>query len=154
MRSAGHRPAAGAAVLAVAIVALLAWLTVRASLPQLDGDIGVSGLTADATIERDAHGIVTITGATRDDVAYATGFAHGQDRFFQMDLIRRRSAGELSELFGVIALDTDRRYRWHRFRARAAEVTAAMPASELHLLERYAAGVNAGLASLGAKPFE
>ncbi len=145
---------AGAVVLAAAVVAILAWLTLRASLPQLDGDVTVTGIEADASIERDAHGIVTITGKTRADVAYATGFAHGQDRFFQMDLVRRRAAGELSELFGVMALGADKRYRWHRFRARARDVIATMPGEELHLLDRYAAGVNAGLASLGAKPFE
>ncbi len=145
---------AAAAVVAVAIVAMLAWLTLRASLPRLDGNIAVAGLEADATIERDAHGIVTITARSRDDAAYATGFAHGQDRYFQMDLIRRRSAGELSELFGIMAVDTDKRHRWHRFRTRAQEAVAAMPAAELRSLESYAAGVNAGLASLDAKPFE
>ncbi len=145
---------AGLAVSAVLIVAVLAWITLRGSLPTLDGEIAVKGLAAVATIERDADGIATITAGTRADVAYATGFAHGQDRFFQMDLIRRRSAGELSALFGSIALDTDKRYRWHRFRARAAENIAAMPPQELELLRRYTAGVNEALESLSAEPFE
>ena len=146
--------AAGLVVSAILIVAVLAWITLRGSLPTLDGEIPVMGLATMATIERDADGIATITAGNRADVAYATGFAHGQDRFFQMDLIRRRSAGELSALFGSIALDTDKRYRWNRFRARAAENIAAMPAQELDLLERYTAGVNAALNSLNADPFE
>jgi penicillin amidase len=144
----------GGLVVAVAIVALLAWLTLRASLPPLDGEILVAEINAAATIERDAEGIPTISASSRADLAYATGFVHGQDRFFQMDLLRRRSAGELSELFGGVTLEADKRYRWHRFRSRAASGLESLPASELELLQDYAAGVNAGLASLSAKPFE
>ena len=110
----------GAAALVLTIAAALAvWLTLRASLPQLDGELTVPGLGGMATIERDSAGIPTISARTRADLAYATGFAHGQDRFFQMDLIRRKAAGELSALFGEIAIDTDKRYRFHRFRERA-----------------------------------
>ena len=145
---------AGAMALAFVLVALLAWLTLRASLPTLDGSVMVAGLDAGASIERDAEGIVTITAASRADGAFATGFAHGQDRFFQMDIIRRRSAGELSALVGAMALDVDRRFRLHRFRSRAQASLAALPAGDLQILEHYAAGVTAGLASLGGKPFE
>ncbi|MDH3434752.1 MAG: penicillin acylase family protein, partial [Gammaproteobacteria bacterium] len=145
---------AGGMILAVAIVVVLAWFTIRASLPLLDGDLRVLGLTASATIERDVEGIPTITAGSREDLAFATGFAHGQDRFFQMDLIRRRSAGELSELFGGLALEMDKRNRFHRFRSRAGAVLQNLPASELAFLETYADGVNAGIASLHAKPFE
>lgn len=146
--------AAGLGVSAVLIVMVLAWITLRGSLPTLDGEFRVRGLAAVATIERDADGIATITASTRTDVAYATGFAHGQDRFFQMDLIRRRSAGELSELFGSIALDTDKRFRWNRFRALAKQNIAVMPSQEVVLLGRYTAGVNDALNSLSANPFE
>ena len=145
----------GAAVLLLLVAALpAAWFTLRASLPQLDGELAAAGLGATAIIERDSAGIPTITARSRADLAYATGFAHGQDRFFQMDLIRRRSAGELSALFGDVAVDTDRRYRFHRFRDRARAVLAASPAEDVAILETYAAGVNAGLGSLGSRPFE
>jgi len=90
---------------------------VIAALDGVDGEVVVDTLANAATIERDTDGIVTITGATRDDVAFATGFAHGQDRFFQMDLIRRQSSGELSALLGETMLDYDRRFRLHRFRS-------------------------------------
>ncbi len=144
-----------AAVLMLVCAAVLAlWLTLRASLPQLDGELAAPGLSHTATIQRDDAGIPTITAQTRADLAYATGFAHGQDRFFQMDLIRRQAAGELSELFGEIAVSTDKRYRFHRFRERARAVLAASSAADVAILQSYAAGVNAGLASLGARPFE
>jgi len=146
---------AGVVALAMLAVAGLAlWLTLRASLPQIDGELAAPGLRHTATIQRDNAGIPVITARTRADLAYATGFAHGQDRFFQMDLIRRQAAGELSELFGEVAVDTDKRYRFHRFRARARAVIAASPAEQVAILQRYAAGVNAGLASLGSRPFE
>ena len=145
----------GAAALVILVATALAiWLTLRASLPQLDGEVAAPGLANRATIERDNAGIATVSALTRRDLAYATGFAHGQDRFFQMDLIRRQAAGELSELFGEIAIDVDKRYRFHRFRDRAGAVLAASPAADVAILENYAAGVNAGLGSLGARPFE
>ena len=144
----------GALVVLVAVATLVGWYLLRASLPQLDGDITVAGLESPVSIARDADGIPVITAASRKDLAFATGFAHGQDRFFQMDLIRRQAAGELSELVGPAALDVDKRYRFHRFRARAQAVYDAAAPAERELMVAYADGVNAGLASLDAKPFE
>lgn len=139
---------------AAAVLFILAWLALRASLPELDGELDVDGLSAVATIERDAAGIPTITANNRADLAFATGFAHGQDRFFQMDLTRRQAAGELSEIIGTATLAVDKRFRFHRFRSRSQIAVASLPASELAIIESYASGVNAGLASLDAKPFE
>ena len=144
----------GGVALLVVLLALVAWLGLRASLPELDGELVVAGLDDVVTIERDADGIPRITAGSRRDLAFATGFAHGQDRFFQMDLIRRRSAGELSEIVGAAAIGLDKRYRFHRFRARAQAVYDAAPEHERPLMDAYAAGVNAGLRSLDAKPFE
>jgi penicillin amidase len=145
---------AGALILLGAILGIVVWLALRASLPQIDGELVVDGLDDAAVIARDADGIPVIRASSRRDLAFATGFAHGQDRFFQMDLIRRKADGRLSELFGSVAIDTDKRYRFHRFRARAEAVLAASSDAERALIEAYAAGVNAGLASLEAKPFE
>ena len=142
------------AFVVVALVLAAGWLALRASLPDLDGEIAVQGIGSAATIERDADGIPVITAASRADLAFATGFAHGQDRYFQMDLIRRQAAGELSELFGPGAIDVDKRYRFHRFRARARTVYERLSPMERELIDRYADGVNAGFASLGARPFE
>ncbi len=132
------------------------WLyfQLQGSLPRLDGQIPLSGLSAPVTVERDALGIPTIQGATRLDVARATGFIHAQERFFQMDLLRRVAAGELAELFGAAALEPDRRNRLHRFRDRARQILIALSVEEQALLATYAAGVNAGLAALSTPPFE
>ena len=84
----------------------------------------------------------------------ATGFVHAQDRFFQMDTLRRRAAGELSELFGQAALPADREARVHRFLVRAENEFNALQKDEKELLEAYADGANFGLRQLKAKPFE
>lgn len=87
-----------------------------ASLPRLDGQAQLSGLAAGVTVSRDALGVPTIEASSRIDVARATGWIHAQDRFFQMDLLRRKAAGELAELFGPAALPLDREARMHGFR--------------------------------------
>ena len=140
--------------LLVLLSVLLGWLVLRASLPRLDGDILVTSLTDVVTINRDSAGIPVISASSRVDLAFATGFAHGQDRFFQMDLIRRQPAGELSEIFGAVAINSDKSYRFHRFRARAKAVVATVTDAEREFLQRYADGVNAGRESLSARPFE
>ena len=143
------------AVVALTLVlSVVAYGLFRNSLPQLDGDIVTDGLAADVTISRDANGVPTIVAENRTDLAYATGFVHGQDRFFQMDLTRRNAAGELAELVGVAALNVDRRHRFHRFRARAEDVLVTLDDVETGILEAYVAGVNDGLNSLDARPFE
>jgi penicillin G amidase len=141
------------AVLA-AIAFGLAWWAMRQSLPQIDGNASAPGLGSEASIERDARGIPVITANTRADLAYALGYAHGQDRFFQMDLSRRLAAGELSELFGKLALKQDTRARRFGFRPVARRVIEAAPPDELSVVEAYARGVNTGLASLRARPWE
>jgi len=108
------RIGAGLAVL-VAAVAVAVWLVLRASLPQLDGELALAGIEAPVTVQRDEHGATTIRGSSRLDLARATGFAHARDRFFQMDLARRAGAGELAALLGeaLVEFDLERRARTH-----------------------------------------
>src|SRR5689334_24459153 len=107
----------------------------------------LSGLAAPVRVDRDRLGIPSIHGSTREDVARATGFLHGQDRYFQMDLARRRAAGELSALVGERALAIDREIRVHRFRAEAQRAAASLTPQDRALLDAYTEGVNAGLTS-------
>jgi len=153
MKKAIWRLFAGVTTFVVFLI-FLAWLGLRGSLPDTDGEISVDALTANVTIARDATGIPVITAKSRPDLAFATGFVHGQDRFFQMDMIRRQAAGELSEMVGAVAINMDKRNRFHRFRSRSKAVLAAATETERTLLQRYADGVNAGRDSLAARPFE
>jgi penicillin G amidase len=146
----------GGALLALLIlVALLgAYLCLRGSLPRLEGELRVAGLAAPVQITRDARGVPTLTASNRTDLAWATGFVHAQDRFFEMDLSRRLAAGELSELVGKAALEQDRRARLFRFRALAREVLAQASPEQRAAFAAYTQGVNAGLATLRSRPWE
>lgn len=135
------------------LVAGFLYVALRASLPLYQGELP-SEVSQAVDISRDAQGYVSITAQSRNDAAFALGFVHAQERFFQMDLLRRNAAGELSELFGEMALELDKKRRIHRFRAKAERGFAALPAEQKLLLQRYTAGVNAGLTELGWPPFE
>lgn len=136
------------------LMALAGWLYLRQSLPKLSGEVVAHGLSSQVTVQRDALGVPTIAGQTFSDVTYAIGFLHAQERFFQMDLMRRIAAGEVSELIGESVLRLDRRTRLHRFRVRAREIFQNLPKEDQDLLSQYAKGVNDGLDALSARPFE
>jgi penicillin amidase len=138
----------------LALACLVVYFMLRASLPQLDGDVAVSGVKAPAKIERDALGTPTIRAASRRDLAFATGYAHGQDRFFQMDLMRRVAAGELAELLGRPLVSMDEKFRIHDFRRIAAAIVNDSASVDRELLDAYAAGVNLALKNAGARPWE
>ncbi|MDD3178783.1 MAG: penicillin acylase family protein [Opitutaceae bacterium] len=141
-------------LLVAAVAGGIFYYKMRQSLPPLDGEGVVAGLGAPVRIERDSLGVPTLTGGTRTDVAGALGYVHAQDRFFQMDVLRRRAAGELAELFGEAAVPLDSAARLHGFRAIAREVLARTPPAERAIVDAYVAGVNAGLNALRGKPWE
>ena len=136
------------------LLALALWLLLRGSLAQLDGDRVLPALSAPVEAQRDERGYLTITADNRLDAARALGFVHAQERYFQMDLMRRNAAGELSALVGAKALPLDKARRTHRFRHRAETGLASLPADERALLDAYVSGVNAGLSALGSRPPE
>ncbi len=136
------------------LVGLALTFLVRGSLPVLSGEVVLRGLAGSVAVERDENGVATVRGDDRADVARATGFLHGQERFFQMDLMRRRAAGELSELIGAATVEVDEGARIHRFRNVARNVVARFTPREKKLADAYAEGVNAGLEALRARPYE
>ncbi|MBX9917547.1 MAG: penicillin acylase family protein [Nitrosomonas sp.] len=137
------------ACLSVLAVALL----LRGSLPHYDGETALPGLAATVSIDRDALGSVTLQGENRLDLAQALGYVHAQERFFEMDLMRRQAAGELAELFGSGAAPHDRKARLFRMRARATEVLNQLSGEQRQLLDAYRTGVNQGLTALAVRPF-
>jgi penicillin amidase len=145
--------ALGGTILIILAVALV-YGVLRASLPVLDGTITAPSLGAAVAIARDELGIPTVQAASRVDLAYGTGFVHGQDRFFQMDLSRRLAAGELAELFGAVALEQDEKARLFRFRHVASAVLEQATPQQRALLAAYTRGVNAALAHLRSRPWE
>ncbi|HEX7814890.1 penicillin acylase family protein [Dyella sp.] len=140
-------------LLMVAAVMINLWILHR-SLPELDGWHVATSAGAPSKIVRDAHGLVTIEADDELDADYDLGFVHAQERFFEMDLMRRVAAGELAELVGQAALKTDIGHRRHRLRAVVHQAYENLTPQQRSRLIKYAWGVNRGLDELGARPWE
>ncbi|MCK0069618.1 penicillin acylase family protein [Kordiimonas laminariae] len=119
------------------------WLT--SSLPQTNGTIRIAGISEDVTIARDEHGVPHILGSSIDDINFAVGFVHAQDRLWQMEMNRRIAHGRVAEILGKEALPLDKFFRTLGFTERATSAWEALPADTKKHLEAYAAGVNAFL---------
>lgn len=144
---------AGLALLAVVLVVGL-YALFAASLPKINGEIEVAGLGAAVTVNADDLGIPAIAADSRDDAFRVLGFLHARDRLFQMDLMRRKSAGRLAEIFGVKAVGLDRSQRDYQFAQAAERIVAALPAKHKAVLDAYVAGVNAFMAQADILPPE
>ena len=121
---------------------LWAWWIAHQALPQLDGEARVQELQTEVIVDRDAFGVPRVQAQSVDDLLTAQGYVVAQDRLWQMDLLRRLSAGELSEIFGEATLELDREKRILGMRVTAERAAAAMTIRERHALECYARGVN------------
>jgi penicillin amidase len=126
-----------------------AYYTAHGALPQLDGNLDLPGLTAAVTVTRDGHGVPTITAQSLPDLFFAQGFVTAQDRLWQLDIMRRFAAGELSEVVGAEALAHDREQRILGARQVANKAVASLPARDREFFDAYARGVNAYIASHG-----
>jgi penicillin G amidase len=136
------------------LASLIGWTLLTGSRARLDGTLALPGLSAPVNISRDRLGVATLEAGNRRDLAYALGFLHAQERFFEMDLMRRNAAGELAQLVGSAALDLDLNHRRHRFRARAQAAITGLSSADRALFSAYRDGVNEGLSSLRVRPWE
>lgn len=145
-------------VIAVGLLAGMAWVAVKLflkqSLPQYSGKIKVSGPGGPVTITRDGFGVPTIKAECHADLLFGQGFAHAQDRLWQMELNRRVGAGRLAEIFGENALKADIFLRRMELRRSAQADLDLMSDEDKAHLESYCAGVNAGINSLKRLPLE
>jgi penicillin G amidase len=119
----------------------------RRRLAQIQGSQTLAGLAAPVEILRDRWGVPHIYAQAAPDLFFAQGFAHAQDRLFQMDLNRRTAKGTLSELFGPLALDTDRAARTFGFARLGAVDWERLVPDVRELVNAYTAGVNAFIQS-------
>jgi penicillin amidase len=118
----------------------------RASLPQLDGAIEVTGLSAPVEVLRDARGVPHLRASSLQDLFFAQGYVTAQDRLWQMDLSRRLAKGELSEVFGDRTLRMDIENRSLGFREVSERALAELSPEGRAPLTAYANGVNAFIA--------
>ena len=111
-------------------------------LPQVDGSLTLPGLKQPVLVDRDGWGVPWIQASSVEDLETAQGYVVAQDRLWQMDLLRRAAGGELSEIFGAIALPVDRENRTLGLRVAAEAAAARMDPATRKIVEAYAAGVN------------
>lgn len=128
------------AVLLVVLLGAVYWFAWR-PLPETSGEI-VAPVSAKATIERDALGVPHIGGATWQDAIFLQGYVTAQDRMWQMDALRRLAAGELAEIVGKAAIESDQESRRLRLGQIADEAERSMPEADRAVLVAYARGVN------------
>lgn len=138
--------AAGVLLVVVAAAAGGGLLWLRTSVPAIDGRLaGLAGLTRPAAVTRDSRGVLYITAETATDASFALGFAHAQDRLWQMEMTRRIGTGRLAEVVGEAGLAADRMIRTLGLpRLAEANLERLSPEARAHV-EAYSAGVNAYL---------
>jgi len=124
------------------IACAISWYFIYRPLPQLDGSISLPGLQKEVTVERDNWGVPHVRAASLVDAVEAQGYVMAQDRLWQLDLMRRVSRGQLSEIVGPLALKSDKQFRMFGFSRAAERDYAAMDKDSRALMEAYARGVN------------
>ncbi len=135
--------------LLIAVLVGVWWLygIVHSALPQLDGRVAAPGISSKVRVVRDEHGVPTIEAATLEDLFFAQGYVTAQDRLWQMDILRRAAAGELSEVIGEDTLKMDREQRILGLRLSAEAAEKNISARDRVYFDAYARGVNAFLES-------
>ena len=133
------------AIVVVAALAVFYWVFYRA-LPQTSGTLETY-VSQPVQVDRDSLGVPHIKAKTLEDAWFAQGYTTAEDRMFQMDALRRLAAGELAEVVGVAALESDRESRRMRMRRAAEQIYSQMPDSDKAEMAAYARGVNAYIES-------
>ncbi len=132
---------------------LLTYYVLSRSLPDYNESFALPGLSAPVEIVRNNANVPHIFGATESDVFYALGFAHAQDRLWQMTMLRRTAQGRLSEIFGARTVKIDELLRRLDLYTLSQQSVAAQDARTNLALDSYAAGVNAWISqvNIGAR---
>ncbi|HYD04992.1 MAG TPA: penicillin acylase family protein, partial [Reyranella sp.] len=138
-------------VLAALVLGAGTYFQVRGALPPYAGRFEAKGLKAPVEILRDNHAVPHIIAGSIEDAAFGLGFVHAQDRFWQMELMRRAGQGRLAEIIppavaGGGIVDSDRTMRGLGLYRAASDSVGALSPAMRSILEAYAAGVNAWLA--------
>lgn len=134
-------------IVTLIVVAVLGGLGVyylaSRSLPDYDKAMALDGLTSPVDIVRDTANVPHIFAENNEDVFFGLGYAHAQDRLWQMFVMRRTVQGRLSEVFGERTLEVDRLLRRLDLYTLSQRSVSAQTPKALALLEAYARGVNA-----------
>lgn len=135
------------------IAVVWGWVHMRRSLPQAQSRVTVAG-RGPVQIVRDEHGVPSLTAARDEDVYFAMGYVHAQDRMWQLEFQRRVVQGRLSEVLGRKALHQDAWMRTLGLHRSARTAWDALSEPAKHSLTAYADGVNAWLGEKHPLPVE
>ena len=134
-----------------ALALVIAYYFLSRSLPDYSEDFRLDGVSAEVEIVRNNASVPHIFGATDADVYFALGFAHAQDRLWQMTMLRRTAQGRLSEVFGERTLKIDELMRRFDLYTLSVQSVSAQDPQTLEALDAYARGVNAWIGEVNAK---
>jgi penicillin amidase len=119
------------------------YMLMRRPLPKRKGKVRLEGLHENVEVITDRYGVPHIYAQNEDDLFFAQGYVHVQERLWQMELNRRIGCGRLAEIFGEAALEADRFTRRLGLHRAASAAVAQLPEHSKRILEAYAAGINA-----------
>lgn len=112
------------------------------SLPQYSGEISSSKITSNIEVYRDSFAVPYILAQSDEDVAFALGYLHAQERLFTMDLIRRAGEGRLSEVLGEKAIPFDKMFRTVGIKRNIEKNLSKYDPTVMKILQSYSNGVN------------
>lgn len=145
------------------LIFLTIFLYLKHTLPETEGTIRVEGIHHEVKIKRNQWGVPFIEAKHKEDIFFAIGFVHAQDRLFQMDLTRRLAAGRLAEIIGERALELDKFHKGLLIEEANEKTIKRIKPHVKKLIQSYCRGVNAFIKSrtlppefllLGYKPEE
>ena len=135
---------------------LIVLLSGAAAFDPATAQTSLSGLSTDAVVFRDANGVPHICSGSDLDTVFMMGYVHAQDRFFQMDTLRRTFSGTLAEMVGQEALASDVQFRTFGLRRAAEESLTAYQSAglteTLDFLDAYTRGINRYLDNAALPP--
>ncbi len=144
---------AGTGLAAAATAAAWHWLA-RRPLPKTKGTIELPGLSGRVTVRRDRWGVPHVEAEDLEDLFFAEGFCHGQERLWQIDFYRRVVKGRLAEFAGPEQLPVDRLMLTLGIRRVAEGEVAELDPRLRAQLQRFCDGINAAAEAAPALPFE
>ncbi len=130
-------------ILVVLLPAAAFYWRARQALPQYDGEARLAGLSQPVRVLRDERAVPHLYAENLEDLAFAQGYVHAQERLWQMDLTRRAARGQLSEVVGPATLEMDKENRILGLGVAADRAADLLDDETRRYLEAYARGVNA-----------
>ena len=136
---------AGGLVVLIVLAIVVVYFLLSRSLPEYDKTLAVEGISGPVEIVRGHSNVPHIFGTTEADTFFGLGYAHTQDRLWQMVMLRRTVQGRLSEMFGTRTIEIDKVMRRFDLYGQARDSVNVQDPATQEALAAYARGVNARL---------